>query len=63
MEAVENDVTIVDAHENDLVLEEEERARARTRLTFHENGDVGRNQPCSRPLPHRHQRYGLDRGS
>jgi hypothetical protein len=39
LEAVENDVTIVDAHENDLVLDEEERARARTRLTFHENGD------------------------
>src|SRR5689334_7413454 len=39
LEAVENDTAVVDAHENDLVLDEEERARAKTRLTLHDNGD------------------------
>jgi hypothetical protein len=39
LEAVESDVTLVDAHENELVHDEEERARAKTRLTLHENGD------------------------
>ncbi|MFL6105832.1 MAG: DUF222 domain-containing protein, partial [Marmoricola sp.] len=38
-EAVEADVTAVDAHENELVLAEEDRARAKTRLSLHENGD------------------------
>ena len=39
LEAVETDTTLVDAHENDLVLDEEERARAKTRLSIHDNGD------------------------
>ena len=39
LEAVENDPTLVDAHENGLVLDEEEQARAKTRLSLHENGD------------------------
>jgi hypothetical protein len=37
--AVEADVAAVDAHENQVVAAEEERARARTRFTLHENGD------------------------
>jgi hypothetical protein len=37
LEAVETDVAVVDAHENELVLDEEARARARTRLTLHDN--------------------------
>jgi hypothetical protein len=36
---IENDTVIVDAHENALVADEENRARARTRLTLHDNGD------------------------
>lgn len=39
LEAVEKDPAIVDAHENELVLNEEERARAKTRFTMHDNGD------------------------
>jgi len=39
LEAVERDAAVVDAHENDLVVDEEDRARVRTRLTLHENGD------------------------
>ncbi|RNL80037.1 HNH endonuclease signature motif containing protein, partial [Nocardioides marmorisolisilvae] len=39
LEAVENDVAAVDAHENELVVSEEDRARAKTRLTMHDNGD------------------------
>lgn len=37
--AVERDVAAVDAHENELVHDQEQRARARTRLTLHDNGD------------------------
>jgi len=36
---IENDEVVVDAHENTLVAEEEERARSRTRLTMHDNAD------------------------
>lgn len=36
---VEADQAVVDAHENALVRDEEEAARARTRLTLHDNGD------------------------
>ncbi|RNL79533.1 HNH endonuclease [Nocardioides marmorisolisilvae] len=39
LEAVEPDVSVVDAHENELVVNEEDRARSKTRLTLHENGD------------------------
>ena len=39
LEAVEPDTTLVDAHENDLVVDEEERARAKTRLSLYDNGD------------------------
>jgi len=39
LEAVEPDATVVDARENELVADEEERARAKTRLSLHENGD------------------------
>jgi hypothetical protein len=39
LEAVETDAKVVDAHENELVVDEEDRARARTRLRLHENGD------------------------
>lgn len=38
-EAVESEATAVAAHENDLVLAEEDRARTRTRLSLHDNGD------------------------
>ncbi|GAB3262351.1 hypothetical protein GCM10027425_26220 [Alteromonas gracilis] len=37
--AIEPDETIVDAHEDDLLRAEEDRARAKTRLTLHDNGD------------------------
>jgi len=37
--AVEADGSVVDAHENDLVADEEASARARTRLTLHDNDD------------------------
>lgn len=36
---IEPDEAVVDAHENDLVATEEERARAATRLTLHDNAD------------------------
>ncbi len=36
---IESDVRVVDAHENEIVADEEARARARTRLTLHDNGD------------------------
>ena len=36
---VEADPTVVDAHEEALVRDEEQRALARTRLTVHDNGD------------------------
>jgi hypothetical protein len=39
LEAVERDVAAVDAHENELVADEEERARRKTRLTLHDNED------------------------
>ena len=39
LEAVEPDRVAVDAHENDLVRSEEEAARAKTRLSFHDNQD------------------------
>lgn len=39
VEEVEEDQAVVDAHENELVADEEERARARVRLTLHDNGD------------------------
>jgi len=37
--AVEHDVAVVDAHENELVHDQEQQARARTRLTLHDNDD------------------------
>lgn len=37
--AVESDVSVVDAHENQLVADREEAARSRTRLTLHDNAD------------------------
>ena len=39
IEAVEQDVAIVDAHEDRLLQDEEDAARSRTRLTLHDNGD------------------------
>lgn len=36
---IETDTRVVDAHENELVVSEEESARARTRLTLHDNSD------------------------
>ena len=39
IEAVEPDQDTVDAHENELIRTEEEAARDKTRLTFHDNGD------------------------
>ncbi len=39
LEAVTDDRTEVDAHEDSLLRDEEERARARTRLTLHDNED------------------------
>jgi hypothetical protein len=39
LEEVEPDPEVVDAHENDQVVEEEDAAHARARLTFHDNGD------------------------
>jgi hypothetical protein len=37
--AVEPDPQVVDAHEDTILVEEETSARARTSLTFHDNGD------------------------
>jgi len=37
--AVEKDTAVVDAHENELVRDEEEVARAKTRLSLHDNND------------------------
>jgi hypothetical protein len=37
LEEVEADTAVVDAHENDLVVTEEDQARAKTRLTLHDN--------------------------
>lgn len=37
--AVESDPTVVDAHEDAQLVDEEARARARTRLTLHDNAD------------------------
>ena len=39
LEAVEPDQDTVDAHENQLLRTEEEAARDKTRLSFHDNGD------------------------
>ncbi len=39
LEAVEPDQAVVDAHEDAQLYDEEARARARTRLTFHDNRD------------------------
>ncbi len=39
LEAVEPDQVAVDAHENELLRTEEEAARAKTRLSFHDNED------------------------
>jgi hypothetical protein len=39
LEQVEPDQAAVDAHEDDLVASEEERARAKTRLSLHDNQD------------------------
>lgn len=39
LEAIEPDPQVVDEHENDLVTRQEERARARVRLSLHDNGD------------------------
>ncbi len=39
IEAVEPDQQAVDAHENELLRAEEETARSKTRLTFHDNND------------------------
>ncbi len=37
--AVEDDVTVVDAHENEIVRDLEGHARTKTRLTLHDNND------------------------
>ncbi len=37
--AVEDDLAVVDAHENGIVRDREEFARSRTRLTLHDNND------------------------
>lgn len=37
--AIEPDPAVVDAHEDALLVDEESKARARTSLTFHDNGD------------------------
>lgn len=39
LEAIEPDQDVVDAHENELVRTEEEAAREKCALTFHDNGD------------------------
>jgi hypothetical protein len=39
LEAIEPDPTVVDAHEDQLIRSEEEIARSKSRLTFHDNGD------------------------
>jgi hypothetical protein len=39
LEAIERDRAAVDAHEDGLLQDEEEAARARARLTLHDNGD------------------------
>ncbi len=39
IEAIEPDVAKVDAHENQLVADEEAAARTKTRLSLHDNGD------------------------
>ncbi|MCH1866935.1 HNH endonuclease signature motif containing protein [Nocardioides sp. CFH 31398] len=39
LEEVEPDPEVVDAHENDQIVEEEDAAHAKARLTFHDNGD------------------------
>lgn len=39
LEEIERDVAVVDAHENEIVADEEEVARSRTRLTLHDNDD------------------------
>ena len=39
LQAVEPDQVVVDAHENELVRTEEQAARDKTRLTFHDNED------------------------
>ncbi len=39
LETIQPDPAVVDAHENSVVLDEEERARERTRLTLHDNSD------------------------
>jgi hypothetical protein len=51
---VEADTRVVDAHENELVASEEERARARTRLTFHDNGDGTVSGHFTVPTMHGH---------
>jgi hypothetical protein len=39
LEAIEPDPSVVDAHEDQLIRTEEEIARSKSRLTFHDNGD------------------------
>ncbi|MGI8701060.1 MAG: DUF222 domain-containing protein [Nocardioidaceae bacterium] len=39
IEAVESDPAVVDAHEDEVLRDEESRARAKTKLTLHDNGD------------------------
>jgi len=39
LEAIEHDLAVVDAHENELVREREEHARSKVRLTLHDNED------------------------
>ncbi|MFL6107928.1 MAG: DUF222 domain-containing protein [Marmoricola sp.] len=39
LEAIESDVAVVDAHENDLVRQRDEAARSKVRLTLHDNED------------------------
>jgi len=52
--AIEPDVTVVDAHENDLVAAAETRARARTRLTLHDNEDGTVTGHFTVPVLHGH---------
>ncbi len=51
---VEPDPTVVDAHENDLVVDEERAARAKTRLSLHDNGDGTVTGHFTVPILHGH---------
>jgi hypothetical protein len=52
--AVERDVAVVDAHENEIVRDLEENARRRTRLTLHDNEDGTVTGHFTVPVLHGH---------